>query len=137
MAFDANEQLETDLGSALEGEWGKPVELTGPDGIVYKTSANSPDPLNPDALMGQALKVHIRIDPETGQPIVIGKPAITLRTSSLTRVPAAGEDWFIRFPTDPSRTAALKDYVLTGDRAPEEDNALGIITFYPTKVVQC
>lgn len=130
------ERVEQDLSTTLEGQWGLPVELTGPDGTEYKTSANSPDPTNPLPLYGQVLKNTVRVSPETGEPLVIGKPAVTLRLTSLEVVPAAGEKWYIRFPTEPNLTAEMQDHALTPDRSPERNSSIGFIVFYPTKAEQ-
>lgn len=131
------EQMERDLDISLEnGGWGLPVELTGPDGIEIKTSANSPDPANPLPLMGQVLYTTLRVSPETGEEMTVNKPVVTLRRSSLVRVPLDGENWHVKFPTDPSLTAELKNYVLSLDMATEGGRSMGFIRLYPTKVVQ-
>ena len=130
------ERAEQDLGTTLEGQFGLPSELTGPDGIEYKTSANSPDPLNPLPLMAQVLYTTVRVSPETGEEMVTASPVIVLRRSSLSRVPQDGENWFIKFPKDPSLTAEMANYALTPDRATEGGRSLGFIRLYPTKVVQ-
>lgn len=132
------ERAEADLSVMLEdpSQWGMPVILTDPDGIEYKTSANSPDPQNPLALYGQVFKNTVRVNPENGEPMVTESPAVTLRLSSLDRVPAPGEKWFIEFPTEPSLTAEKQPYVLTDDRASERNSSLGFIVLHPTKVVQ-
>ena len=130
------ERVESDLGTTLEGEWGLPVELTGPDGKEYNTSANSPDPQNPLPLKGQVLYTTVRVNPETGEEMVTASPVIVLRRSSLSRVPKDDEKWFIKFPKDPSLTAELADFALTPDRATEGGRSIGFIRLYPTKVVQ-
>lgn len=130
------EQMEEDLAITLEGEWGLPVELIGPDGQEITTSANSPDPQNPLPLMGQVLYTTIRVSPATGEEVIANAPVITLRRSSLARIPVPGETWHIKFPKDPSLTAQLDDYVFSIDRASEGGRSLGFIRFYPTKAVQ-
>ena len=130
------ERAEQDLGTTLEGQWGLPVELTGPGGIVYKTSANSPDPLNPLTLKGQVLYTTPKIDPNTGEEIVVNKPVITLRRSSLERIPQDGENWHVKAPRDPSLTADLQDYVFTPNSASQGGRSIGFIRLYPSKAVQ-
>ena len=131
------ERVEQDLGVTLEdpGQWGLPVELTGPDGIEIKTSANSPDPENPLLLYGQVLYNTVRTNAE-GEQVVTPLPVIVLRRSSLFRVPQDGEKWHIKFPKDPSLTAELSDYALTPDIASEGGRSIGFIRLYPTKVIQ-
>ena len=130
------ERAESDLGITLEGQFGLPVELTGPDGIEYKTSANSPDPQNPLDLMGQVLYTTVRVSLETGEEVTVNKPVVALRRSSLARVPQDGENWFIKFPKDPSLTAELQNYIMSVDRSTEGGRSIGFIRLYPTKVIQ-
>lgn len=136
--MNLRERAEQDLGTTLEDpkQWGLPVELTGPDGKIYKTSANSPDPLNPEPLYGQVLRNAVSESPDTGERLVIAKPVVTLRISSLERVPEPHEKWQIRFPTEPSLTAEKQDYSLDANRAPERNSSIGFIVFYPTKLKQ-
>jgi len=131
------ELVERDLGVTLEdpNQWGLPVELTGPDGIEIKTSANSPDPENPLLLYGQVLYNTVRENAE-GERVVTPLPVIVLRRSSLSRIPQDGEKWFIKFPKDPSLTATLADYTLNADQATEGGRSIGFIRLYPKKTVQ-
>lgn len=132
------ERAEQDLGVALEdpNQFGLPVELTGPDGIEIKTSANSPDPENPLLLYGQVLYNTVRVNPATGEQMVTAMPVISLRRSSLSRIPLDGENWHIKFPKDPSLTAEMANYALTPGRASEGGQSIGFIRLYPTVVVQ-
>ncbi len=131
------ERAEQDLGVVLEDpkQWGLPVELTGPDGIEIKTSANSPDPENPLLLYGQVLYNTVRQNAE-GEQVVTPLPVIVLRRSSLSRIPQDGERWFIKFPQDPSLTAEFADYTLNADQATEGGRSIGFIRLYPKKAVQ-
>lgn len=131
------ERAERDLGVTLEdpNQWGLPVELTGPDGIEIKTSANSPDPENPLALYGQVLYNTVRTNAE-GEQVVTPLPVIVLRRSSLSRVPQDGESWLVRFPTEPSLTAELANYSLDSDQPTEGGRSIGFIRLYPTKTEQ-
>ncbi len=131
------ERAEQDLGITLEdpSQWGLPVELTGPDGIEIKTSANSPDPQNPLLLYGQVLYNTVRTNAE-GEQVVTPLPVIVLRRSSLSRIPQDSERWFIKFPRDPSLTAEYADYTLNADQATEGGRSIGFIRLYPKKTVQ-
>lgn len=130
------ERAEQDLRITLEGQFGLPVELTGPGGIEIKTSANSPDPQNPLDLMAQVLYTTVRVSPETGEEMVTADPVIVIRRSSLSRIPQDGEKWLIKFPKDPSLTAEMANYALTPGRATEGGRSNGFIRLYPTKVIQ-
>ena len=125
------EQLEEDLGETLENEWGLPVVLIAPDGVKYDTSAN--DATLP--LTGQVLYGKKEFVPETGQEIYINTPIVTLRISSLARVPQNGETWSIQIPTSPSTTAALITFIFKG-RPLEGGASLGFLRIYPQKAAQ-
>jgi hypothetical protein len=124
------ETAEADLEITLEGEFGLPVELVDPDGNEINTSVHG------GTLMGQVLYEQIKINPNTGEEMVVNEPAIVLRRSSLSRIPLAGEKWFIRYPGTPSESAAKVQGVLTPTRAPDGSSSLGIIRLYPQKVKQ-
>lgn len=132
-----NAQRERDLGVVLEdpNQWGTLVELIGPDGKEYKTSANSPDPLNPLPLYGQVLRNSISLNPDTQERLIVAEPVVVLRLSSLERVPKAHEKWHIRFATESGEAAEMEDYSLSETRAPEI-STLEFIRLYPLKTVQ-
>ena len=125
------EQAEQDLGESLEGEWGLPVVLIDPEGVKYETSAN--DPTMP--LVGQVLYGKREFNPDTGQDVFINTPVITLRVSSLARVPQNGEKWGIKIPVTPSTTAPLVDFIFSG-RPLEGGASIGFIRIYPQKAAQ-
>ena len=132
------EQVEKDLSFSLEGtnDWGLPVELISPDGVKYSTSENSPDPENPLPLTGQVLYDQAKADPDTGEPITVNNPIVSLRRSSLARVPADGERWVIRIPTSPSITAELEDFVLSPVRPHGGGQSIGFIKLYLQRIEQ-
>lgn len=115
--MNIREQIESDLETTLEGDFNLPVELIDPDGVVY------------DNLLGQVL-----YDSVDENEMLSGKPVVTLRISSLTRVPLAGENWAVRIPQNPSTTDTLVTYIL--DKAPSHGRSIGFIKFYLTKTVQ-
>ena len=122
-------QIERDLGESIEGEWKMPVELTSPDGQVQRYSLNNPSEL----LGGQVLYFSKQMNPETGEMIVVDQPSVSLRISSLIRVPAAGENWFIRMPTYPPVGAPMRSFVFTPTHAPEHGTDIGFIRIYPQR----
>lgn len=124
-------RAERDLSRSLEGDWGVPVELITPDGVKISTSANTGE-----SLMGQVLYEQIKVNPDTGEDIVVDEPVITLRRSSLSRIPAYGERWIIRFPVDPSEGATMISHFFSTDRSPEGGRSLGIIRIMPSQAVQ-
>lgn len=120
-------QIERDLGESVEGEWKVPVELTSPDGQVQRYSLNNPT----ERLGGQVLYFSRQTNPETGEMIIVNQPVVSLRISSLIRVPAAGENWFIRMPIAPTPGAPMVSFVFTGTKAPEHGTDIGFIRIYP------
>jgi hypothetical protein len=123
-------QIESDLHESLEGEWKMPVELTSPDGQVQRYSLNNSSQL----LGGQVLYYSRREDPETGESIIINEPVVTLRISSLIRVPRAGENWYIKMPISPIEGALKERFVFTPTRSPEHGTDIGFIRIYPQRV---
>ena len=122
--------IELDLKDSLETEWKIVVELTSPDGLVQKLSAN--DPAEP--LGGQVLYYTRRENPITGEIMVVNEPVVTLRQSSLDRIPAAGETWFIKFPVAPTAGAEIKSWVFTPTRSTEHGTDIGFIRIYPQRI---
>jgi hypothetical protein len=113
------ELIESDLGVTLEGDdFGLPVELIDSDGVEYTD------------LMGQVLLDTRGTDPDTGMPIVVGEPNVSLRISSLTRVPVAGERWIVKIPTVPSKTATLVPFLMSEVRPPELGGSIGFIKLF-------
>jgi hypothetical protein len=126
------EQAEADLLDTLENSdgWGLPVILISPDGATQDKSAN-------DAtadLTGQILYDTTVIDPETGLQMIVSTPVVTLRRSSLTRVPVAGENWIVQIPETPDASAIKTDHVLA--RAPEGGKSIGFVRLYLNRVEQ-
>jgi hypothetical protein len=118
------ERVERDLAVSLEGRWGLPVALTGPDGVRQA------------GLTGQVLYDIVRLNPETGEDVVVSTPVVTLRRSSLDRVPQAGENWIVEIPSEPRVDAPLVQYALSTVRPPEGGKSIGFIRLYLQQVEQ-
>lgn len=131
MAINLRELAESDLATSLEGEYGLPVELTSPDGVIQTTKKDSSD-----LLQGQILYDTVLVDPATLEQMTVNLPIVSLRRSSLDRIPLAGETWHIKFPTAPSRTAAKMNFLMSADRAPGGGGSIGFIKIYVQKAVQ-
>lgn len=110
-------QAEADLAETLEGDWGLPVMIISADGFIQ-------------SLDGQILYDTTGVNPETGMPVIVHKPVVTIRRSSMTRVPAAGEKWAVRIPVDPTEGARLDTFLLA---RPLDCSSLGIVKLYLTK----
>ncbi len=122
--------IEGDLSDTLEGEFASVDEsdtglitLTDPTtGAVYAD------------LRGRVQYDFKEVTP-SGEMIVVRDPMITLRLSSLPRVPQAGEKWAITFPPNPADPTP-KMYMLGGTRAPRLSASIGFIMLFPIQVVQ-
>lgn len=110
--------------------FGLPVELTDPDGNVYTTTNDGRE------LAGQALFHRTTVNPDTGVGMIVVKPVLTLRRSSLTRIPVEGEVWFVKMPDEPDPGATKKDYILDQSQAIEGGASVGIIRLYLKETVQ-
>ena len=122
--------VESDLATTLEAEWGMPVELTTPDGQTQKYNVNNPS----ERLKGQVLYFSRSENPVTGEPKIVNQPVITLRISSLIRVPQVGETWHLRCQTSPRPGAPFQDFVFTPDRSTEDGTDIGFIRIYPQRI---
>jgi hypothetical protein len=133
MAINLRQRAEQDLGKTLEGEFSLPVVLIGPDGITYDTSENTGDPLT-----GQIIYDTLIDNPQniSGEQIVVSKPVVSLRRSSLARVPLAGEKWIVQIPVDPTAGAPVGNFQFNPTRPPEGGRTLGFIRLYLTRLVQ-
>ena len=130
------ERAESDLKHSLEKEFALPVVLTDPDGVKYDESQNSADPSNPDALSGQILYSYVAVNPDTGEEVIVNNPVVSLRRSSLLRVPVAGETWLFEIPITPSVTADKVPFIMDATRSPENDDSIGYTRYFLTKAEQ-
>ena len=131
MVTNLRQKAESDLQSTLEREYKIPVILIDPDGVTYDTSENDGLPLG-----GQVLSDSISFNPETGDQIISPNPIVTLRRSSLTRVPAPGETWIVKIPTSPVEGASVEDFVIDPTRSPEGGRSIGFIRLYLRRAEQ-
>lgn len=118
------EIVESDLELTLEDDWGLPVVLYAPDGTKYDKSAND----TTKDLVGQVLYDTRIEDPATGAEIIVHKPVITLRKTSLTRIPISGEKWIIEIPTTPEYAGTKTAFYV--ERPSEDGSSIGFIRLY-------
>ena len=124
--------IESDLYETLEGDFGLPIELISPSGVRQTKSANNPT----EDLSGQIVFNTMVHDPVTGLDVVMRKPVVSLRISSLTTVPDENnlERWVCRAPESNLANASMVTYRLS--RAPEDGKTIGVIRFYLERIVQ-
>jgi len=116
--------LEKDLGQTLEKEFSTPVVLISPQGKrIEKTVDDRP-------LCGRVLWSHKDINPETGEPIIVPTPVVTLRTSSLSQVPKSGEVWAVIIPESVQENAPLKNYVTDVSGIVEDVKNFGYVNLF-------
>lgn len=103
--------------------FGMTIVLVSPAGVVYS------------GIYGQVLYDTRAVD-ENGMQIIVHDPVVTVRKSSLTRVPLATEKgtWAVKIPVSPVSGAATETYLL--GRTSEDGNSIGFIRLYLSKLVQ-
>lgn len=114
---------ESDLGTTLEGDFALPVELIDPEGAEQ-------------SLMGQVLYDTTSLDPDTGEAITVNNPIVTLRRSTLTRIPQDGETWLVRIPITPSLTAPMDEFIASGVHSSGGGASIGYIKLHLTRAEQ-
>ena len=123
--MNLRELAESDLSDTLENpnDFGLPVLLIDPDGVEH------------GPYYGQVL-YDTRGTDEVGVEITQHAPVVTLRRSSLVRVPLPSEKdlWAVKVPVTPSLTAAKETFVL--GHPSEDGGSIGFIRLYLTKTVQ-
>jgi hypothetical protein len=124
------ERAEHDLGKTLEGRWGLPVALISPDGVRQDSKVDG------SPLLGQIMYGLARLNPETGEDVTVDTPVVTLRRSSLIRVPLAGEKWIVEIPETPSMTAPKIQMIISPTKPPEGGKSIGFIRLYLQQVEQ-
>jgi len=122
--------IEADLAETLEGDFSSPVVLIDPEGQTIATNVTG------RPLVGLVLLDSVRVNPDTGEEVVVGNPVITLRRSSLERVPMAGETWLVKIPTDPTRPEVTEAFIADPTRPPEGGRSIGFVKLYLRRVEQ-
>jgi len=126
------ELAESDLAQTLEGEFELPVILISPDGAIQDKSANNPE----NDLAGQVMYETKSFNPDTGEEITVNVPVVTLRRSSLDRIPIPGEKWMVKMPKDPSLEAPLEDFIIDTSNSLRGGRSIGYIKFYLRRAEQ-
>jgi len=109
------ERMERDLGVMIEDSvngFGLPVSLVSPDGERQIYDAHDTGVPQTQLLMGRVVYARFEVTPQTGMPYRVNDPMVTLRKSSLDRVPAAGEVWAVTIPKEPSLTSDTETYIM-------------------------
>ena len=123
---------EKDLEVSLEGDFGMRVNLIAPDGVKDTTTRDG------RPLTGQVL-FDISREGESGGligAITVNTPVVSLRRSSLRRVPEAGENWIVEIPESPVEGAPFVQYCFSFTRPPEGGASIGFIRLYLQRIEQ-
>jgi hypothetical protein len=111
------EQMEQDLGFMLEdldNGFALPVILVNPHtGIAQEFSANDPDAPRTIPLAGRVTYARFEFSSDTGMPMRVDNPIVTLRKSSLDVIPKAGENWVVKIPEEPRVDAPKKSFMMS------------------------
>lgn len=119
---DLRAKLESALGTTLEKYFSLPIKLVGPDGVIQH------------GLRGQVIYYTKTFSAEIGADILIKKPNVTLRRSSLDPVPQNGEKWIIYIPDEPREDSETTPFSV--EMPIHDGQSFGWITLYGTKTDQ-
>lgn len=124
-------QIESDLLETLESDFGMKVILEPPTGNIIDKSANDPT----QDLMGQVLYDTTVDNPETGGLMLIPKPVVTLRRSSLSQIPSDTDYglWFVKIPESPISSTMVRHKI---EKPPLQGKSIGFIVLELSKVIQ-
>lgn len=111
----------------VRDDWWIPVRLTAPDKTVYSTASGTAD-----QLFGDVRAESKQSDPELGNVIILDKLVVTLRIDDLERVPVEGENWFIEFNGDLTKSGPINvKKTVTANDVSEGGKTMGYIKLYP------
>lgn len=124
-----------------EIQWGLLIRLTAPDtGTIYDRSADKDDPLR----TLQTLNDFKRLNPETGEEVLVIDPVVSIRLDALARKPQSGETWHVKIQTEPLdiplsmdfdaaillHPDSFVDYMIDPSKATEGGNSIGFTRLY-------
>ena len=119
--MDLRALAEKDLSQTVEGDFGTPVILVDPDG------EHITETIEGDTLKGRVLWTRKETNLDTGEPVMVPSPLVTLRESSLSRVPKTGEKWLVKIPSGPRPGSPIVEYLIDFASVVEEGRNLGTI----------
>lgn len=117
-------EAEADLGEILETEFGQTIKFTDPDGNYFE-------------VQGRFDEYPQRENPDTGAGfVIVAIASVSVRASSMARIPKPAENWFIQAQRIPTETAPFESFMMTPDQAPEDATRLGWQTIFLQKAEQ-
>jgi hypothetical protein len=126
------QKIESDLAVSLESldQFGLPVILISPAGDIIDES------LHGGVLAGEIRYETGKVNPDTGEEMYVNNPIVTLRRTSLSRVPVHGEKWLVRIPISPVQGAPIEDFIIDATHAMAGGGSAGFIKLYLRRAVQ-
>jgi len=119
---------EMDLSDTIEGEFGLPVTLTSPGGVeINQTVDETP-------LKGYVRRSYKDTREKSGDTVIVNAPAVKLRITSLSQIPATGEKWIIGIPESPIEGAAIEYYELDPKKPVEVNRSKGTVKLFLAKM---
>lgn len=121
---------ESDLSITLEGEYGMQVSFISPDGVRQDYAVVQGVLSTTVHLTGQVLYDTVRLNPDNGDRLVTNQPIVSVRRSSLLRVPEPGENWIVEIPATPTPNAPIIQCSISPVRPPEGGSSIGFVRLY-------
>ena len=109
--------------------WGLPIIAEPPTGAVLTT-----DTTGAELRCIQAHGITTRLDPDTGEDIMVQQPTMTIHADSFAIPPKPGETWYFKIPVIPGQPE-MKRYRMSPDHF-KYDSLLGTITVALIEVQQ-
>lgn len=106
---------EGDLRYTLEGDFSSTITLISPNGAKQ-------------IVKGRVRWSQPRTNLQTGEVVNVPDPVVTIRKSSLSVIPAEGENWAVIIPDGPRSDAAPITMLLDKTRTLDGGKTLGMIT---------
>lgn len=105
---------------------GMPTELLDPaTGLWISTTADDGIQLKAEILYDTE-----KMDPETGDLIVVGKTQVVFARVELASLPVAGARWGVRIPINPVFPTVLSEFIIDSSRAPEDGQSIGFAKYF-------
>lgn len=133
--MDLRSLAESDLATTLEGDFGMQIILTSPADVIAHSSNYASA-----TLRGQVLYDSVVENPETGGQVIINKPVISVRRSSLSVLPSDVpsdtnyyKNWFVHIPKSVT-DSTLEHYKI--ETPPQQGKSIGFMVMFLTRISQ-
>jgi hypothetical protein len=124
---------EKDLADTIEGEHGVQVYLESPEGVVI---TNTVDNRTLKGFVRRSYKDTRDIGRGDKDTVTVNAPVVKLRLSSLSKIPATGEEWIIGIPENPDGSGDFERYYLDPKKPVEVNKGTGTIKLFLGKTTK-